>query len=148
MGAITVYLMRHARMLLAWSMILASAAIFYSAINNSAAYQNMSTYVDRGVSRLSDLASAVPLRVAKFNRVVHDILAETELAQWLFWMAGLDVASDIVEFVVANISAVMSATVAVGAAGLALAGLLWALRRTQRFIRVMSGGDLNVDVVD
>lgn len=149
MSALAVYLYRHGRVLLAWGLFISAAGVFYAAIDRYGALSTAGSLCSSAMSSLVDLASAVPSRVNDVSAVIQDSLEDSNgWGQWLWWLSGMDVLYQSVVYVVAQISGICTAVVSVMSAAIAFAGIVWIARKAQRWIKVTSGGDLNVEVVD
>lgn len=149
MGAILAYLARNTRLLLAWSIFVAALAVFYAALTNSGVLSHIESLSSAVVSTVASVASAIPMRVSEVNAAIAYAIQESQgLGQLIFWLCGFDVLENILTYLIAQISTIMSTVTLVGSTALAFAGFLWVIRRAQRWAKATSGGDLNVDAVD
>lgn len=148
MGSITVYLLKYGKTLLAWSIFIAAAAVFYTALDNSGALAKAAEYESSVISAIAGVASAIPSRVGTVVSAINYSVSESDFGSLLFWVAGFDILESIIAYLIAQINTIMAAVVYVGTTSLVFAGLVWVLRRAQRLVKITSGGDLDVSAVD
>lgn len=142
MGAVLVFLYKHAKAIAAWFLIIGAWAVLTNAVFQSGAFSAISDGLSRFGSLLATLASLIPSSVASINSAISFAIGDDGFGSLMFWLCGFDVFLNMFSFIAAQISGIVTFVVGMGTASFALYGLMWTMRQVQRFASALGGGEV------
>ncbi len=142
MGSIAVFLYKHARALVCWTIIVGALALAVDAMYNSTAYESIGDFLIDASNALAEVVTAVPRMVRQVNEAVSYTANDSDMAAFLYWISGFDQIQFMLSFIAAQISAIISAIVIILGATTVLFSIVWVLRRAVRFVSAMSQGEV------
>ena len=141
MGAIAVWIAEHAKLLAAWAVIVAATSALLYAVVQSDAWKSIAEAGQGAVEFLDLAATYAPRQVSSINGTISAALeADDGIGGLMFYCAGASNAVRIIEFIVLNVSALLSALAGLAVSAFVLVAAGWVARRLSQFAVVLSGG--------
>lgn len=144
MGAIAVYLYKHAKELIAWAALLAAIALCVDQLRHSQVATLFDSVMTDATNLVAEAITLVPRTVSQINTAIVEAVRDGDgWVDLIFWLFGLDVVVSMFTFVSAQISAIIT-TVNATVVGIGTTiGFVWVLKRVQRWVIALSGGSLS-----